>query len=169
MDHGLTRSDELPELTWYWLPALLFAMTAAGIGAAFHNGIEHADVDKWELLWCSLAFVGMFVHFRGLREAERDRVALGEDLTNGRRRVVRGRKREELGRMIKQAGFLLVGLIVANLPGVPGRSVPSLITRLVFIGAELMMIYLSLAAQRDDAKLREGAYPQVQGDQPDSS
>lgn len=58
--------------------------------------------------------------------------------------------------MVKQGGFLLVGCIVANLPGVPGRSFPSLATRVVFIGAELLMIYLSVAAQYDDAKLLEG-------------
>lgn len=153
----ITRTDpQLPEITWYWAPALAFTLLAAITGVVLFNGAGNDTVDKWEYLWCSLAFVGIFVHFRGLRENRRDQLALG-NAVNGRRRIVRGRRREEIGRMVKQGGFLLVGLVVANLPGVPGRSLPSLLTRSVFIGAELLMIGLSVAAQYDDAKLREGA------------
>lgn len=102
-----------------------------------------------------LACIGILSHSKGTREGWLDLKALAVTKANGpRRRVAVGNIRNEVIRLVKQSLFLAVGIVAMNLPS-PMFTAAGLFSRSVFILAEILMVYASIAQNLDRKAIQE--------------
>jgi H+/Cl- antiporter ClcA len=86
---------------------------------------HYGNVEDIEIFWTLIALVGLVFAIFNLREATQDKKAIKAlKETNGRIKIAKASFKSEIARVIKQAIFLVIGVLAMTLPGVEYTGLP---------------------------------------------
>lgn len=113
--------------------------------------LEHAS--RLELLWTTLAIVGVTMSVRGLWDAYTDAVTLKASGRNGDGRIIAHQVfRNEGVRLVMLVAFVAIGLAAMGLPNQPADPRRAFVA-IGFLTMEVVLVYGTFADRRDTKKL----------------